>query len=273
MRILLTGGSGFLGKNIKNSHLADKYKIFSPSHTELDIVKDIKAYVIENQIDIIIHAAIAPGYKDKKNEALFKQNTAMSASVASCRDLVRKIIFFSSGASVEALTSYGAAKHIEEAFATKDSNIYSLRLFGVYGPLEDYGTRFVSNMICKALLGLPMTIKKDRRFSYIWIEDLLHIIDAFIQVNWPTHVLNITPDHDPLLSEIACIVRDKCHAELPIVLKDCSLGCEYTGDNDELRQLFPDMELTPIEKGIEKLIEYYKFNIQSIERSKLLEDK
>ena len=37
-----------------------------------------------------------------------------------------------------------------------------LRPFGVYGPGEDYAIRFISNACCKALLGMPVTLRRDR---------------------------------------------------------------------------------------------------------------
>ena len=39
-RILLTGGSGFIGRNILESNLAEKYEIIAPRHCELDLLDD-----------------------------------------------------------------------------------------------------------------------------------------------------------------------------------------------------------------------------------------
>ena len=36
-KILLTGGSGFIGKNIRESDLAQDYDIVAPSHADVDI--------------------------------------------------------------------------------------------------------------------------------------------------------------------------------------------------------------------------------------------
>ena len=50
-KILLTGSTGFIGRNIFNSFLFKKYKIFMPRHSELDVLKPINEYVKKNEID------------------------------------------------------------------------------------------------------------------------------------------------------------------------------------------------------------------------------
>lgn len=37
-KILLTGGSGFIGRNLRESFLASKYDITAPTHSELDLL-------------------------------------------------------------------------------------------------------------------------------------------------------------------------------------------------------------------------------------------
>ena len=54
-RILLTGASGFIGKNIKET-LNSKYDIWSPSSQELDL-KDtecVEAYLKQHSFDVMI---------------------------------------------------------------------------------------------------------------------------------------------------------------------------------------------------------------------------
>lgn len=59
MRIFLTGGQGLVGRNIKNHPLALNYKIFSPSHQELDLrnYAMVDAWIKNHKPDLIIHAA------------------------------------------------------------------------------------------------------------------------------------------------------------------------------------------------------------------------
>ena len=56
----------------------------------------------------------------------------------------------------------------------------NLRLFGVYGEFEDYSRRFISNNICRVLSGLPISMNRDMKFDYIYMNDLCFIIEKVI---------------------------------------------------------------------------------------------
>ena len=56
MKILVTGGNGFIGKNIKESYLAQKYTIIAPSRLELDCSDDdsMQEYFKKNSLRKIV---------------------------------------------------------------------------------------------------------------------------------------------------------------------------------------------------------------------------
>lgn len=58
-KILLTGGSGLVGRNIQEHSSADKWEILTPSRKELDLtdLSSVSQWVKKHQPDIIIHAA------------------------------------------------------------------------------------------------------------------------------------------------------------------------------------------------------------------------
>ena len=59
MRVLLTGGAGMVGRNIKEHKNAHNHYILSPSRNELDLTnrEQIRSYLKINSPDYIIHAA------------------------------------------------------------------------------------------------------------------------------------------------------------------------------------------------------------------------
>lgn len=59
MKILLTGGSGMVGKNILNFAKAKDYYFLAPTSKELNLLnyKHVTEYIEENRPDFIIHAA------------------------------------------------------------------------------------------------------------------------------------------------------------------------------------------------------------------------
>ena len=52
--VLITGSSGFIGRNLKEQ-LKEKYNLFTPSHLKLELTdfKEVKKYFQHNQIDVV----------------------------------------------------------------------------------------------------------------------------------------------------------------------------------------------------------------------------
>lgn len=59
MKILLTGGSGMVGRNILEHQEADRYEILAPSSSELNLLeqKQVQSYLRKESPDFVIHAA------------------------------------------------------------------------------------------------------------------------------------------------------------------------------------------------------------------------
>jgi GDP-L-fucose synthase len=59
VRILLTGGSGMVGRNIREATEAAAHELLSPARNELDLtdMTSVRRYLSDNQPDMIVHAA------------------------------------------------------------------------------------------------------------------------------------------------------------------------------------------------------------------------
>ena len=85
MKILITGGSGFLSKNLDQS-LNNNFNIFLPSKKEMNClcIEDIDNYINKNNIDFVIHTAgrvggIIENIKNPSN--FFLDNISMGLNV------------------------------------------------------------------------------------------------------------------------------------------------------------------------------------------------
>jgi GDP-L-fucose synthase len=58
-RLLLTGGQGMVGQNIRAHHQAKSWEILAPTSTELDLRDEhlVRAYIKAKKPDVVIHAA------------------------------------------------------------------------------------------------------------------------------------------------------------------------------------------------------------------------
>ena len=100
-RILITGGSGFIGRNLKES-LSGRYTIFAPSHRELDLLdfQQMERYIAEHQIDSVIHGAIhVPMFHGAEQE--FHKDMQMFLNLEKLSGRLEKILYFGSGAEFD----------------------------------------------------------------------------------------------------------------------------------------------------------------------------
>ena len=293
MKILLTGGSGFIGKNISESFLAEKYQILAPSHSELDLLEQdsVREYFDKNKIDVIIHSACKPGHRNAKDPTgIFYSNTRMFYNLLSQKNKWQKMIMLGSGAVYGCrhykpkmseeycgknipTDEHGFSRYVMAKQAETYENIYELRLFGVFGKYEDWQIRFISNAICKTLYDLPITIKQNRKFDYVYVDDLMPILDYFIENDTDGKVFNVTPDCSTELARLAEIVNQISGKNLPIEIQLGGLGDEYSGENTLLKSEIKNMTFAPHRKTIEELYKWYALRKKDIDKTALLVDK
>lgn len=293
-KILLTGGSGFIGKNILESDLAVKYEIIAPRHKELDLAdtESVDRFFSNHKIDYVIHAAVKPGHRNAPDLSnLFLTNTRMFFNLERHSSEYEKMIVIGSGAiydgtkyrpkmSEEEWLKYipqdehGYCKYVCEKVIQNSRNIYDLRVFGIFGKYEDYAIRFISNAICKVIFDLPITIRQNRKFDYIYVNDLIPVLDWFIQHTPLHHSYNITPDESISLLDLAKIVRKVADKnELSIQIAQDGDGLEYSGENSLIKAEYSAYAMRPIEESVQQLYSWYCENKDKIDINNLLVDK
>jgi GDP-L-fucose synthase len=286
LKILITGCSGFIGKNLAE-YFHGRYKLYCPNHMELDLTNDIavRDVLIKYNPDVVIHAAThnATATSTKDLNLVLDANLRMFLNLEKCCSLYGKMLYFGSGAEydrreyIPLMTedyfgnsipkdSYGFSKYIMTKITEQNSNIYNLRLFGVYGKYEDWRIRFISNNICRCILDLPLSVNKNVFFDYLYIDDLCKITEWFV-LNQPSHKCYNVCTGSPIdLYSIANEIKLIGEKDLPVKVKESGYNKEYTGSNQRILSEIKGVSFSDRRKSMEKLYIWYKENIFLIDR-------
>lgn len=290
--ILLTWWSGFIGRNIRESYLSWKYNIISPTHKDLDIAntESVDTFFENKYFDVVLHTAVKPSHRaaiDRTN--ILWTNLRMFENLERNKDKIGKLINFGSWAIYDisrnnsgvsendiyknmGIDDHSFAKYVIQKQLDKLPNFININIFWIFGKYEDYSIRFISNAITKALYNLPITLRQNRRFSYLYINDLMPILERFIENEPKYKSYNIVPDDYVELYDIAQLVAN-ISWDIEIKVANDWYWLDYYGSNLRLRNEYKNVKFTPMNDAILDLYNYYSENINTINKELLLFDK
>lgn len=275
MRLLLLGATGFIGKNLKEAW-AGRFDLRAPSRRELDLLDAaaVERYLREGCFDVVLHTAAANHVTHpEEGPHILEYNLRMFCNLERCRDLYGKLLYFGSGAEYDMRhyipqmreeyfgahiprDPYGFSKYIMSKQAT--GNIYDLRLFGVFGKYEEWRRRFISNMIYRNLTGQVMQMNQNMYFDYLYIHDLIPILEWFLTHEPRHHHYNVCSGQRFELLSLARMVIERTGIPDEITILQEGMKPEYTGNNDRLREEMGGIPLTPMETAVTDMVTYYK---------------
>lgn len=279
IHILLTGSTGFIGRNLKE-HLEKnpQYALLAPSRSDFDLLDSahVEIYLKLHKPDIIIHSANCNNFLHQLSPYdILDGNLRMFFNLERCNELFGKLIYFGSGAEYDKNTMpplvsekdfgrsipsppYDFSKYVMRKTISNSGNIFELCLFGVFGKYEEYNRRFISNNICRNLKKMPITLSKNARFDYLYIDDLCYILDWFIE-NSPKHkCYNVSSSKPIELLELAEIINKVSPFKSEIHVAQAGFQRDYTGDNSRLLSEIGSFSFTEINTAINALYEYYR---------------
>src|ERR1035438_10233475 len=277
MRLLITGGSGFIGRNLAEQ-LAGTYEVLAPSSAELDLLNEqaVREYLSTHRFDVIVHTATT-----RSNRRLAAPPDLLDRNCRMFFNLVRnagrfgKMIHFGSGAEYDRTDlpprvredyfdtrvpadAYGFSKYICAKYIERSDKIVDLRLFGVFGPYEDYTVRFISNACCRVLKGLPIVLRQDVVFDYLYVKDLAQITRWFIENDARHMAYNVCTGRPVALTELARMVAEvsRCNPSMSVI--QGGMGGEYTGDNSRLLAEIGEHQFWDLRRAINDLYSWYE---------------
>ena len=289
-RIVVTGGSGLVGKHLQEI-LPDAFYL-SSKDCDLTDIKKVRWMISSYTPDVVIHlAARVGGIQDnlKYPADYFDDNILINTNIVKvCKeyDVKRFIGILSTciypsvvdnypmteedlfiGPPPPSNFSYGYAKRClavqidayNKQFGTKYNYLIPCNLYGDYDNLHNENKmHFITALLNKIRnskdnsLHLLGTGKPLRQFMYA--GDLAKIIKLVIENNI-TESFNVAPDFNYSIDEMARVALNVTNKDYNIIYDRPELDGQYRKDvsNKKLLKLFPDFKFTQLKEGLKKV--------------------
>lgn len=191
MRVLVTGGAGFIGSNIVDLLISEGHEVYvlddlssgreeyvndSATFYEMSILENVGKIIKDEDIECVIHHAAQINVRKSVEDPVFdaKINILGSLNLLESSQDVKKFIFASTGGAIygepeylpadeshpeKPLCPYGASKLAFEKYLYMYGELYgldyvSLRYGNVYGPRQDpHGEAGVVAIFANSMLG------------------------------------------------------------------------------------------------------------------------
>ena len=273
MKLLIIGGTGFIGKNLKKYfEKKDNFDVYAPTRQELDLFDDISCleYVKKLKPDFVIHSAVDITSVENTLKVFFniynaKKYFGHMVQIGSGAEYdkrayepIMKESLFNKSIPID---TYGLGKFCiaNVLESTEENKVTNLRLLGIFGPYEDYSRRFVSNNICNSLAGLPVSLNRNMLFDFIWVDDFSRFLDGLLDKLPLTRTsYNFCSGSPVSLVDLAEMINDLMSNSTDVIVKNPGMNPEYSGDPSIIFNEIGEFDFTPFESSIGKLIKFYK---------------
>jgi GDP-L-fucose synthase len=271
--LLLTGASGFIGRNILPILHKKGYSITSPLRTELNLLDadSVRRFLVFGKFDTVLHLAGPTGHNplDPPGE-LFERSIRVFMTLASCAGFYGKMIYIGSGAEYgkhraivqihedsfgEELPrdAYGLSRYVMSELANGYSNIINLRLFACCGP-GDPKHKLIPSVIEQASKGNTVVLRQDCFFYFLYVTDIADVLIHFIEKSNHYNNYNLCSGKRIKITTIAEEVCRQMDVDAAVICQKDGFNLEYTGSNDRLLAEMPEWKLTSMNDSIANIL-------------------
>jgi nucleoside-diphosphate-sugar epimerase len=251
MKILITGGSGYIAKSLHVA-LSKQYEITSITRKDFDLTdrKSTDEWFKLKHFDVVIHTAIKGGHRLAPDSGeIFYQNLQMFYNLFYNKDKFGKFIYFGSGAELGSPSSpYGLSKKIINDLIKYEHGFFNIRIFGVFDENE-LDTRFIKASINRYINNEEIIIHQDKQMDFFYMKDLVSLVKQYLQGNsmFLPKISECSYREKYTLLDIANIINILSNYKVSIKLLDSSKGVSYIGETT------PNLKVIGLEQGIKEV--------------------
>lgn len=294
MKILVTGGTGFIGSHLVDALLERSHQVITLStrpegpsgaeHHQLDVAS-VGATEVASKVEAIVHlAGLSNASVSYANPLLFNRVNAFGtlAILEGARRGGARVIFASSQriyrpslqpipeyGLIEPQDPYGYSKLCGEAWLEMYARFYevpavTLRLFSIYGPglLVSTGTSGVAAIfVGRALRGQPLTVHANQRRDLTYVSDVVQgILLALEKAVPPGSCYNVATGIGTSMEELARLVCDLTRSRSEIVVENSESFGYLVADISKARAELDYSPRVGLADGLERYIAWYRAN-------------
>ena len=299
MSYLVTGSEGFLGSHLVEQYPYNRGVLYAPTVAELDLTdyKMVKDYLKDKQITHCIHCATVLRSNAQYPVDVCESNLKMFFNLIRYLPQNAKMLSLGSGSEYSrkhwqmnmkesffdtyvpedphSFSKYVISKYIGHSI---QSNMASLRIFGIFGEREDYLYKFVSNTVVKSIHKLPIVVNQNCLFNYLDVQDFCRIVYKLVDDERLYKMKTINVGHpvnlhlETIVQQVISIFGEETGLSYQIV--DGELGNPYTPDLTNMMMLLgEDFTFLTLDESISRLKRYYCSIQSKLDIGAIIQDK
>lgn len=264
MKVLITGGNGYIGKNIYKK-FKDEHDIYCLTREDVDLTDSMGVFnwFGSRSFDVVIHTAVVGGRRTKVQNSgkptpseveVLDQNLLMYYNLLKCGSFYDRLIQLGSGAERFATSEdpYAISKFIINKSISGKDNFYNVRIFATFDENEQ-DDRFIKSNLMRYIRREPMILHSNKKMDFFYMEDLISVVGYYISEDNPPKNLDCVYKDKKTLLDIANIINSLADYRVDIQLEErdaqdycgeySDVGLEYLGLEGAINKIFKNEKL------------------------------
>lgn len=274
MKILITGGNGFLARELASYFTSNSHNVIITNRNSLDPTnyENTKAFFKHVEVDALVHTAVIGGKRGHLESMQdIIDNLTMFNNLQSFSHKYKIMFNFGSGAEFDRRKNiskaeepnifnslpadyYGLSKNlISRDIVQKCDNAYNLRLFGCFGVNEE-PQRLFKATYDRFINGEDAVLHQNKWMDYFYAQDVGRVIEHIVENNSDDipKDINLCYEQKHKLSDYINKIKNLMNVNLGVIIQDDTYAYSYDGNAQRLKSL--NIDLYGLDKGLQECL-------------------